>query len=66
MPSWGARDRPRATGTNLVGARTPGDWDRPTECPADTVKRGATDLQDDDLSVLSRQREAVGNTASFR
>lgn len=37
------------------------DWARPTECPAYTVKGIATHLLGDDLSLLSRQRDAAEN-----
>lgn len=36
-----------------------GDWDRPTECPAYTVKGVATHVLGDDLSLLSRQRNGA-------
>lgn len=36
-------------------------WSRPTECPAYTVKGIATHLLGDDLSLLSRQRDAAEN-----
>lgn len=37
------------------------DWTRPTECSAYTVKGIATHLLGDDLSLLSRQRDAAEN-----
>jgi len=36
-------------------------WSRPTECPAYTVKGIATHVLGDDLSLLSRQRDAAEN-----
>lgn len=35
------------------------DWERPTECPAYPVKGIATHILGDDLSLLSRQRDAA-------
>jgi uncharacterized protein (TIGR03083 family) len=35
------------------------DWDRPTECPAYSVKGIATHVLGDDLSLLSRQRDGA-------
>lgn len=37
------------------------DWTRPTECPLYTVKGVATHILGDDLSLLSRQRDASEN-----
>lgn len=39
----------------------PADWARPTECPGYTVKGVATHVLGDDLSLLSRQRDAAEN-----
>jgi uncharacterized protein (TIGR03083 family) len=39
----------------------PEDWARPTECPVYTVKGIATHVLGDDLSLLSRQRDAAEN-----
>ena len=38
-----------------------GAWAGPTECPAYTVKGVATHILGDDLSLLSRQRDAAEN-----
>lgn len=35
------------------------DWERPTECPAYSVKGIATHILGDDLSLLSRQRDGA-------
>jgi uncharacterized protein (TIGR03083 family) len=37
------------------------DWAKPTECPAYSVKGVATHILGDDLSLLSRQRDAAAN-----
>jgi uncharacterized protein (TIGR03083 family) len=36
-------------------------WDRPTECPAYSINGVATHILGDDLSLLSRQRDAATN-----
>jgi len=41
----------------LLTAMAPGDWDRPTECPAWNVMGIVFHLLGDDLSILSRQRD---------
>ncbi|HET6810789.1 MAG TPA: maleylpyruvate isomerase family mycothiol-dependent enzyme [Acidimicrobiales bacterium] len=43
----------------LLGELSPEDWSRPTECPAYDVKGVATHVLGDDLSLLSRQRDAA-------
>jgi uncharacterized protein (TIGR03083 family) len=47
----------RAKLVELLSELTPEEWDRPTECPAWTVKGIALHLLGDDLSLLSRQRD---------
>jgi uncharacterized protein (TIGR03083 family) len=42
---------------DLLGQLGKEDWDRPTECPAYSVKGIATHVLGDDLSLLSRQRD---------
>ena len=41
------------------------DWQRPTECPAYPVKGLAAHVLGDDLSLLSRQRDAARNGVAF-
>jgi hypothetical protein len=43
---------------DLLCGLTPEDWRRPTECPAWDVKGLALHILGDDLSLLSRQRDA--------
>lgn len=43
----------------LLDSLSGSDWDRPTECPAYTVKGIATHILGDDLSLLSRQRDGA-------
>jgi uncharacterized protein (TIGR03083 family) len=45
----------------LLASLADDDWARPTECPAYTVKGVATHVLGDDLSLLSRQRDAATN-----
>ncbi len=45
----------------LLAGLAPDDWDRPTECPAYSVKGVATHVLGDDLSLLSRQRDEATN-----
>ncbi len=47
----------RAELLDLLRSLSPDDWDRPTECPAWTVKGIALHILGDDLSLLSRQRD---------
>jgi uncharacterized protein (TIGR03083 family) len=42
---------------DLLSGLEPGDWGRPTECPAWTVTGICLHLLGDDLSLLSRQRD---------
>ncbi len=42
---------------DLLGGLSGDDWDRPTECPAWTVKQLALHILGDDLSLLARQRD---------
>src|SRR3954470_11218314 len=42
----------------LLRSLSAGDWERPTECPAWTVKGLVLHVLGDDLSLLSRQRDA--------
>lgn len=51
----------RALLLDLLDGLAPADWERPTECPTYTVKGVATHLLGDDLSLLSRQRDAATN-----
>ena len=55
----------RDTLVALLGGLTPSEWDRPTECPAYTVKGVATHVLGDDLSLLSRQRDAAQDGLSL-
>jgi uncharacterized protein (TIGR03083 family) len=48
----------RAVLLELLRSLSPEDWDRPTECPAWTVKGLVLHILGDDLSLLSRQRDA--------
>jgi uncharacterized protein (TIGR03083 family) len=54
----------RAALLALLEGLRPDDWQRPTECPAYTVKGIATHVLGDDLSLLSRQRDAAQNGLS--
>jgi uncharacterized protein (TIGR03083 family) len=45
----------------LLADLTEAEWAAPTECPAWTVKALALHVLGDDLSLLSRQRDASGN-----
>src|SRR3954466_82630 len=49
----------RAVLLELLRGMSADDWDRPTECPAWTVKGIALHILGDDLSLLSRQRDAA-------
>lgn len=49
----------RAALLELLRSLSPDDWDRPTECPAWTVKGVALHVLGDDLSLLSRQRDGA-------
>ena len=53
---WLRRERAELVG--LLRDLGEADWARPTECPAWTVKQVALHLLGDDLSLLSRQRDA--------
>ena len=44
---------------DLLRGLGPDDWRRPTECPAYSIKGVATHVLGDDLSLLSRQRDAA-------
>src|SRR3954453_10441023 len=44
--------------TDLLQGLTADDWNRPTECPAWTVRGVALHLLGDALSLLARQRDA--------
>jgi len=48
----------RATLVELLTTLSPEDWATPTECPAWDVKGVALHILGDDLSLLSRQRDA--------
>lgn len=49
----------RAALLRTLASLAPADWDRKTECPAYDVKGIATHVLGDDLSLLSRQRDAA-------
>jgi uncharacterized protein (TIGR03083 family) len=49
----------RATFLELLHSLSPEDWERPTECPEWTVKGLVLHVLGDDLSLLSRQRDAA-------
>ncbi|HEY1740581.1 MAG TPA: maleylpyruvate isomerase N-terminal domain-containing protein [Acidimicrobiia bacterium] len=49
----------RATLLELLRGMSAGDWNRSTECPAWTVKGIVLHILGDDLSLLSRQRDAA-------
>jgi uncharacterized protein (TIGR03083 family) len=51
----------RAALLEVLGATDPERWERPTECPAWTVKGVALHVLGDDLSLLSRQRDGAVN-----
>ena len=51
----------RAAFVELLESLEADDWRRPTECPAYSVKGVATHVLGDDLSLLSRQRDAETN-----
>lgn len=55
----GALGPERAALLDLLGSLAPDEWELPTECPAWTVKGLALHILGDDLSLLSRQRDAV-------
>ncbi len=44
---------------DLLAGLAPDDWERPTECPAYSVKGIASHVLGDDLSLLSRQRDGA-------
>jgi uncharacterized protein (TIGR03083 family) len=48
----------RAALLELLRGLTAGDWERPTECPEWNVKGIALHILGDDLSLLTRQRDA--------
>ncbi len=48
----------RAAFIDLLRGLSAADWERPTECPAWTVKGIALHILGDDLSLLTRQRDA--------
>src|SRR6185369_16707594 len=48
----------RAVLLELLRSLSADDWNRPTECPAWNVKGIALHVLGDDLSLLSRQRDA--------
>ena len=50
---------------DLLGGLDAGQWARPTECPAYSVKGIATHVLGDDLSLLSRQRDAAEEGTSL-
>jgi uncharacterized protein (TIGR03083 family) len=49
----------RAAFVDLLAGLTDGEWDSPTECPAWSVTGVALHILGDDLSLLSRQRDAA-------
>ena len=52
----------RAALLDLLASLSPEEWDLPTECPAWTVKGLTLHILGDDLSLLSRQRDASKNS----
>jgi uncharacterized protein (TIGR03083 family) len=52
----------RAAFLDLLDSLEPDEWDLPTECPAWSVKGIALHVLGDDLSLLSRQRDAATNS----
>ena len=48
----------------LLRGLAPDDWHRPTECPAYSIKGVAAHVLGDDLSLLSRQRDAARDGVS--
>jgi uncharacterized protein (TIGR03083 family) len=52
----------RAILVELLEGLRADDWERPTECPAWNVKGIALHIVGDDLSLLSRQRDAAPNS----
>jgi len=55
----------RASLLDLLRGLSKEDWQRPTECPAYTVKGVATHVLGDDLSLLSRQRDGAEDGVSL-
>jgi uncharacterized protein (TIGR03083 family) len=55
----------RANLLELLRGLSADDWERPTECPAWTVKGIALHILGDDLSLLSRQRDAATDGISL-
>jgi uncharacterized protein (TIGR03083 family) len=55
----------RSTFLDLLASLTSDQWALPTECPAYDVKGVATHVLGDDLSLLSRQRDAWVNGLVF-
>jgi len=55
----------RADLLELLGGLSGEDWQRPTECPAYTVRGVATHVLGDDLSLLSRQRDGAKDGVSL-
>jgi uncharacterized protein (TIGR03083 family) len=49
----------RAEFVDLLASLEDADWDRPTECPAWSVKGLALHVLGDDLSLLARQRDGM-------
>src|SRR2546423_3215645 len=54
-----ALEQERAAFVNLLEELSADEWTHSTECPAWTVKGVALHVLGDDLSLLSRQRDAV-------
>lgn len=55
----------RAVLLELLGGLQRSDWERPTECPAYTIKGVTTHILGDDFSLLSRQRDAAQDGLSM-
>jgi len=55
----------RATLLRLLATLSPEDWAKPTECPAWDVKGVALHILGDDLSLLSRQRDAATDSLTL-
>src|SRR3954466_13132386 len=55
----------RAVLLELLRGMSADDWDKPTECPAWTVKGIALHVLGDDFSLLSRQRDAATDSLTL-
>ena len=55
----------RGAFVRLLGSLNPAEWDAETECPGWSVKGIALHVLGDDLSLLSRQRDAATNSLAL-